>query len=102
MLTFTNLKFKVHAQPALPANYEVMEPEPVKPAWACEYSLKLRGTYYEGFVEDLESLLTKFEFKAETVTTFGLRRSRYIDGTSTDRTCEPSAAENQENHTTVL
>ena len=85
----------MHAQPALPANYEVMEP--VKPAWACEYSLKLRGTYYEGFVEDLESLLTKF--KAETVTTFGIRRSRY---TSTDRTCEPSAAENQENHTTVL
>ena len=89
----------MHAQPALPANYEVMEP--VKPAWACEYSLKLRGTDYAGFVEDLESLLTKF--KAETVTTFGrIRRSRYIDGNSTDRTCEPSVAENQENHTTVL
>ena len=80
---------------AQPANYEA-----AKPAWASQSSLKLRGTYYEGFVEDLESLLTKF--KAETVTTFGIRRSRYIDGTSSDRIREPSAAENQENHTMVL
>ena len=90
------VRFKVHTKPALPANYEVMEE--IKPAWASQYSLKLRGTYYEGFVEDLESVLTKF--KAETVTTFGIRRSRYIDGDSADRIREPS--ENQENHTTVL
>ena len=59
-----------------------------RPGWASQYSLKLRGTYYEGFVEDLDSLLTKF--KAETVTTFGIRRSRYTDGNSSDRIREPS------------
>ena len=48
------LRFKVHTKPALPANYEVRE------------------FYYEGFVEDLGSLLTRFKhrlFKAETITT---------------------------------
>ena len=69
-----------------------------KPGWASQYSLKLRGTYYEGFVEDLDSLLTKF--KAETVTTFGIRRSRYTDGNSSDRIREPS--EKKENDITVL
>ena len=83
-----------HAKPTLPANYEVMEV--TKPAWASQYSLKLRGTYYEGFVEDLESLLTKFK-----ITTFDIRRSKYMDGDSADCIHEPSA-ENQENHTTVL
>ena len=58
------VEFRVHAQ-----NYEVMDP--AKPAWASQYGLKRRGTYYEGFVEDLECLLTKF--KAEIVTTFGVR-----------------------------
>ena len=81
----------MHAKPAFPAIYEVMEP-----AWARQYSLKLRGTYYEGFVEDLESLLTKF--KSETITTlYGIRRSRYMDGNSVDR-----IRENEENHTMVL
>ena len=68
----------------------VMEEEP---AWANQYKLKVRGTYYEGFVEELDSLLTKF--KAETVTTFGVRRSRYIDGNSVDRIREPT--DDQEN-----
>lgn len=76
--------------PALPANYEVMEG---KPAWASQYSLKPIGTYYEGFVEDVDSLLAKFQ--AETVTTFGIRRSRYTDSDSSDRVREPS--ENKEN-----
>ena len=61
-----------------------------KPAWARD--LEPRGRYYEGFVEDLDSLLTKF--KAETVTTFGVRKSRYLDG-SNDRIREP--ADGQEN-----
>ena len=64
-----------------------------KPAWASQYSLKPRGTYYEGFVEDVDSLLAKFQ--AETVTTFGIRRSRYTDSDSSDRVREPS--ENKEN-----
>lgn len=61
-----------------------------KPAWAKD--LEPKGTYYVGFVEDLDSLLTRF--KAETVTTYGIRRSRYIDGTS-DQIREPAG--DQEN-----
>ena len=45
-----------------------------------------------GFVEDLDSLLTRF--KAETVTTYRIRRSRYIDGSS-DQIREPAG--DQEN-----
>ena len=62
-----------------------------KPAWAKD--LEPRGTYYEGFVEDLDSLLTRF--KAETVTTYGTRRSRYIIDGSSDQIREPAG--DQEN-----
>ena len=45
------------------------------PKWAEDNSLKLVGKYYEGFVTDVE--LVKQQHQADTVCTFGVRRSRY-------------------------
>lgn len=54
------------------------ECEGAKPSWATEYGLKLCGQYYEGFVDDYEALLTCH--RIETVTTYGVRRSRQNAG----------------------
>ena len=40
-----------------------------KPAWA--EGLSPKGVYFEGFVDDADSLLE--QYKAETVTTYGVR-----------------------------
>lgn len=42
------------------------------PSWA--YGLDARGLYYEGVVDDANTLLDKH--KISTVTTYGIRRSR--------------------------
>lgn len=54
------------------------ECEGAKPSWAAEYDLKLCGQYYEGFVDDYEALLTRH--RLETVTSYGVRRSRQNAG----------------------
>lgn len=69
--------------------------EASKPSW--NENLNPRGTYYEGFVEDLDTLLTRF--KAETVTTYGIRKSRYVDSNG-DRIREPEA--DQENTKVII
>lgn len=45
-----------------------------KPQWAADYGLQLCGQYYQGFVEDFEAVLS--HHKMETVTSYGVRRSR--------------------------
>ena len=46
------------------------------PNWATDYNLRANGLYYEGFVDDLESLLDYH--KVVTVTTYGTRKSRKV------------------------
>ena len=45
-----------------------------KPEWAEEYKLEACGQYYQGFVDDSETVLTKHCMA--TVTTYGVRKSR--------------------------
>ena len=45
-----------------------------KPALAWTEGLSPRGLYFEGFVDDADALLE--QHKADTVTTYGTRRSR--------------------------
>lgn len=44
------------------------------PNWATENNLQSNGLYYEGFVDDLESVLDYH--KVLTVSTYGTRKSR--------------------------
>lgn len=44
------------------------------PSWARNLSPK--GSYFEGFVDDVDATLE--EFKQQTVTTWGTRRSSYV------------------------
>ena len=76
------------------------------PVWA--RSLNKNGLYYEGFVEDVESTMTRFQ--ADTVTTFGTRKSRYSTGSAGKRSssCKeisagltPSPSENDQNSRSV-
>ena len=46
------------------------------PNWATDYNLRANGLYYEGFVDELESLLDYH--KVVTVTTYGTRKSRKV------------------------
>ena len=45
-----------------------------KPKWAAEHGLQLCGNYFEGFIDDCETVLS--QHKIETVTSYGVRRSR--------------------------
>lgn len=45
-----------------------------KPEWAAKYNLELCGHYYQGFVDDYEAALSLH--KMETVTSYGVRKSR--------------------------
>ena len=60
-----------------------------KPQWVIDYTLEASGLYYEGFVDDFESVLSKH--RMSTMTTYGTRKSRKC----TDRGC--SEGENKEN-----
>ena len=44
------------------------------PKWASDYSLEVRGCYYEGFVDDYDLVLSQHSM--ESVTTYGVRKSR--------------------------
>lgn len=50
-----------------------------KPKWASDHDLHLCGEYYEGFVDDFEAVLS--QHRMETVTSYGVRRSRQVNGT---------------------
>lgn len=52
------------------------------PKWAKDSGLKRQGLYYEGIVDD-ESLVRQ-KHQADTVSTFGVRRSRSSCGLTTD------------------
>lgn len=61
-----------------------------KPAWAAK--LSPRGVYFEGFVEDADCLLE--QYKAETVTTYGVRRSRGKNSKILEQDCSKEEKEN--------
>ena len=44
------------------------------PKWARDYSLEVRGCYYEGFVDNYDLVLS--QHCMESVTTYGIRKSR--------------------------
>ena len=71
-----------------------------KPSWAD--LLEPKGVYYEGIVDDPNSLVEKLT--ADTVTTFGTRRSRQLQNLQ-DKENQPEGKENQtevkENQTKV-
>ena len=46
------------------------------PNWATDYNLRANGLYYEGFLDDLESLLDYH--KVITVTMYGTQKSRKV------------------------
>jgi len=73
--------------------FELRDDKPV-PAWA--NSLKQNGLYYEGFVQDIEVTLTRFQ--VDTITTFGTRKSRYSAGKSCSKevSLDSSGKENSE------
>lgn len=50
-----------------------------KPKWAADHGLSLCGAHYYGVVNDLEAALS--QHKLETVTSYGVRRSRQVNGT---------------------
>jgi hypothetical protein len=50
------------------------ECEGAKPSWAVDHGLQLCGQYYDGFVDDYEAVYTRH--RIETVTSYGVRRSR--------------------------
>ena len=58
-----------------------------KPSWAVDHGLQLCGQYYEGFVDNYEAVLTCH--RIETVTSYGVRRSR--------QTASSSHSDNKEN-----
>ena len=45
-----------------------------KPKWASSHNLEVCGQYYQGFVNDYESVLS--QHCMDTVTTYGVRKSR--------------------------
>ena len=51
-----------------------MELKGAKPKWAVDHGLQLCGHYYQGFVDDYEAILS--QHRIETVTSYGVRRSR--------------------------
>lgn len=61
-----------------------------KPAWA--EGLSPKGVYFEGFVDDADSLLE--QYKAETVTTYGVRRSRGKNSKTLEQDCSEEDKEN--------
>ena len=61
-----------------------------KPAWA--EGLSSKGVYFEGFVDDADSLLQ--QYKAETVTTYGVRRSKGKNSKTLEQDCSEEDKEN--------
>ena len=51
-----------------------MECDDAKSKWAVDHGLKLCGQYFQGFVDDYEAALSHRTI--ETVTSYGVRRSR--------------------------
>lgn len=45
------------------------------PGWASRFGLIRKGNYYEGYVDDLSSVLDTYQ--RDTISTWGTRRSSY-------------------------
>lgn len=63
-----------------------------KPTWAVD--LDVKGLYYEGIVDDSSSLLDRY--KASTLTTYGTRRSRKTQPTTTSNKDQENVCPNKE------
>ena len=61
-----------------------------KPVWVEELSPK--GVYFEGFVDNADPLLERY--KAETVTTYGVKRSRGKNSKTLKQDCSEEDKEN--------
>ena len=62
--------------------------EKEEPKWAADHGLHSCGDYYEGFVDDLEAVLS--QHRMETVTSYGVRRSRQVNRADKVSFYEPS------------
>ena len=67
------------------------------PKWS--ESLQKRGTYYEGYVDDLESVLEAH--RRDTVTSWGTRRSSKAQRTDNKKNLAPSASSVPDHHRQV-
>lgn len=66
-----------------------------KPQWVIDYNLEASGLYYEGFVDDFESVLSKH--RMSTMTTYGTRKSRKCaDRGCSEENCDGENKENDE------
>ena len=76
-----------------------MECDDAKPKWAVDHGLKLCGQYFQGFVDDYKEALSHHTM--ETVTSYGVRRSRRIAGGSSTakHLLQSSVKENNEPQT---
>ena len=66
------------------------------PNWATDNNLQANGLYYEGFVDDLESVLDCH--KVVTVTTYGTRKSRKFAGLSNHIEGKENESPNKQKH----
>ena len=61
-----------------------------KPQWVSDNNLQASGLYYEGFVDDFESVLSKH--RMSTMTTYGTRKS----WTCANKICSDDTDENDD------
>ena len=73
--------------------------EATKPKWAADHGLTLCGQYFQAFVEDYEAVLS--HLRIDTVSSYGVRRSR--QNASGSSACENhlDEKENMEVHDTT-
>ena len=60
------------------------------PKWASDYNLQLCGCYYEGFVDNYDLVLS--QHCMESVTTYGVRKSRKKAASTEDKENETEAS----------